>query len=152
MEARVDNLNIYNHLASTEKLLSSFGPFHATSSRLLRLDPANGASRGHLLEIPYSQLVSIKLMRNANHPMLLTGTLIIILGFLLIPFLVFSSAFIILLGGVFLFLGMKGKAGYFQIYARDMPRQAERYWQVQYERSGSFIATIRSVIGEMPDF
>jgi hypothetical protein len=33
-----------------------------------------------------------------------------------------------------------------------MPKHAERYWQVEYNRSGNFIATVRSAIGQMPDF
>ena len=144
--------NIYDHLEPTEKLICSFGPFHATSYRVLRLDPENGPSRGHLLEIPYPQLASVKLMQQPNHPILIMGTVVIILGLLLTPILVFSSVFALLVGGLFIFVGARGKPGYFQIYAHDMPQQAERYWQVQYERSGSFIATVRNVIGDMPDF
>jgi hypothetical protein len=67
-------------------------------------------------------------------------------------FIPISSIFAIVVGAGFLFVGFKGKPGYFQINARDMPQEAERYWQVDYERSGSFIATLRSVMGDMPDF
>ena len=150
--ASANTANIYDHLGPSEKVICSFGPFHATSYRVLRLDPAHGPSRGHLLEIPYPQLASVKLMQRPNHPLLIMGTIVIILGLLLTPLLAFSSVFALLVGGLFIFIGARGKPGYFQLYAHNMPRHAEKYWQVQYERSGSFIATVRSVIGEMPDF
>jgi hypothetical protein len=150
--ASANTANIYDHLEPSEKLISSFGPFHATSYRVLRLDPVNGPSRGHLLEIPYSQLASVKLVQRPNHPLLIMGTVVIILGLFMTQALVFSSVLSLIVGGLFIFVGARGKPAYFQIYAHNMPQQAERYWQVRYERSGSFIATVRSVIGEMPDF
>ncbi|MDA0735210.1 MAG: hypothetical protein O2909_07250 [Chloroflexi bacterium] len=144
--------NIYSHLASTEKVLSVFGPFYATSHRVLRLDPPNGLSRGHLLEIPYSQLVSVEMVRRANHPVLALGTAMIILGLFIMPVLPISAVLTLPIGGGILYLGAKGKPGYFQLMAHNMPKEAEKYWQVAYSRSGNFIATVRSVIGQMPEF
>ena len=152
METKTDITSIYDTLAPREKVISTFGPFFATSFRLLRLDPADGPSRGHVLEIPYPELTAVKMMHKPNHPMLIMGTVVVVLGFLMMVLVPFSAVFAIIFGGLFLFLGAKGKAGYFQIYARNMPKHAEQYWQVAYNRSGSFIATVRSVIGEMPDF
>jgi hypothetical protein len=149
---RVNHVDIQPHLSPSEKVLSAFGPFYATSHRVVRLDPKNGPSRGHLLEIPYHQLTSVELMRRPNHPLMVLGAFIILLGFFLTGILYFSSIFAILVGGAILFAGARGRPGYYQIYAREMPRHAERYWQVEYNRSGSFIATVRSVIGQMPDF
>lgn len=146
------NPGIYSYLNPSEQLLSVFGPFYATSHRVLRLDPPNGPSRGHLLEIPYHELTSIELVHRANHPVLALGTVMIILGLLLSMVLFFSTILVILLGAAFLYLGARGKPGYFQLHARDMPQHAQRYWQVQYDRSGNFIATVRSAIGQMPDF
>jgi hypothetical protein len=147
-----NNVDIQPHLAPSEKVLSVFGPFYATSHRVVRLDAKNGPSRGYLLEIPYHELTSVELMRQPNHPLMVLGAFIILLGFFLTGILYFSSIFAILVGGAILFGGARGKPGYYQIYAREMPRHAERYWQVEYNRSGSFIATVRSVIGQMPDF
>ncbi len=143
---------IQSHLSSSEKVLSVFGPFYATSYRVLRLDPPKGPSRGNLLEIPYHQLTSIEMVRQANHSLLALGTVLIILGLLLSLILFFSTILVLAIGGAFLYLGARGKPGYFQLYARDMPKQAERYWQVEYDRPGNFIATVRSAIGQMPDF
>jgi hypothetical protein len=148
----VNNVDIQPHLAQSEKVLSVFGPFYATSHRVIRLDSEKGPSRGHLLEIPYHQVTSVELMRRANHPVMALGAFIILMGFFLTGILFFSSIFAILVGGAILFAGARGRPGYYQIYARKMPRHAERYWQVEYNRSGSFIATVRSVIGQMPDF
>jgi hypothetical protein len=144
--------DIYSRLAASEKVLSVFGPFYATNHRVLRLDPPNGLSQGHLLEIPYSQLVSVEMVRRANHTVLALGTAMIILGLFIMPVLPISAVLTLPIGGGVLYLGAKGKPGYFQLMTRDMPKPAEKYWQVEYNRSGSFIATVRSVIGQMPDF
>ena len=69
--------DIQSHLAASEHIISVFGPFYATSHRVLRLDPPNGLSQGHLLEIPYSQLASVEMVRRANHPVLALGTALI---------------------------------------------------------------------------
>ena len=144
--------DIQSHLSSAEKVLSAFGPFFATNYRVLRLDAPNGPSRGHLLEIPYHQLDSIDMVRRSNHPMMALGTVMVVLGLLMSGFLPISALLMLPLGGVFIYLGAKGKPGYFQLLARDMPKQAEKFWQVEYNRSGNFIATLRSAIGQMPDF
>jgi hypothetical protein len=144
--------NIYTLLAPSERIISTFGPFYATNHRVLRLDPVQGPSRGHLLEIPYSQLDSVEIVRRANHPVLALGTAMIILGLFIMPVLPVSALLTLPLGGGVLYLGAQGKPSYYQLTARDMPRQAEKYWQVAYHRSGDFIATVRSIIGQMPEF
>ena len=145
-------VDIYSRLAASEKVLSVFGPFYATNHRVLRLDPPNCLSQGHLLEIPYSQLVSVEMVRRANHAVLALGTAMIILGLFIMPVLPISAVLTLPIGGGVLYLGAKGKTGYFQLMAHDMPKPAEKYWQVEYNRSGNFIATVRSIIGQMPDF
>jgi hypothetical protein len=92
------------------------------------------------------------MVRRPNHGVLALGTVLIILGLLLSMVLFFSTILVIIMGAVFLYIGARGKPGYYQLYARDMPKHAERYWQVEYNRSGNFIATVRSAIGQMPDF
>jgi hypothetical protein len=144
--------NIYTRLESSEKVLSVFGPFYATNHRVLRLDPLHGPSRGHLLEIRYHQLDSVEVVRRANHPVLALGTAMIILGLFIMPILPVSAILTLPIGGGLLYLGAQGKPGYYQLTARDMPREAEKYWRVEYHRSGNFIATVRSIIGQMPDF
>ena len=144
--------DIQSHLSSSERVLSVFGPFYATSNRVLRLDPPNGPSRGHLLEIPYSQLTAVEMVRRPNHPVLILGTVMVVLGLMLSLVLFFSTILVVLLGGAFLYVGARGKPGYFQLYAHDMPKRAEKFWQVEYDRSGNFVATVRSAIGQMPDF
>ena len=85
MDARVGQINIQEYLAPAEKVLSVFGPFYATSHRVLRLDPEGGPSRGYLLEIHYNQVTSVELMRRANHPMMVMGAIMVLLGLFLIP-------------------------------------------------------------------
>jgi len=144
--------DIYSLLAASEKVLSVFGPFYATNRRVLRLDPPNCLSKGHLLEIPYSALVSIEMVRRANHAVLALGTAIIILGFLIIPVFPISAMLTLPIGGGVIYLGAKGKPGYFQLMTQDMPKPVEKYWQVEYNRSGNFIATVRIIIGQMSNF
>jgi len=143
---------IYSVLAASEKVLSVFGPFYATNHRVLRLDPPDCLGQRHSLEIPYSQLVSVEMVHRANHAALALGTAMIILGFFIMPFLPISAMLTLPIGSGFLYLGAKGKPGYFQLMTHDMPKPAEKYWQVEYNRSGSFIATVRIIIGQMPDF
>ena len=152
MNHQPDRPNIHRYLAASERLLSSFAPFYATNYRVVRLDPANGPSQGNLLEISYRDLASVDMVRRANHPALALGAVLVILGLLMTPVLPISAILSLPLGGVFLYIGARGKPGYFQLQARNMPKQAEKYWQVSYERSGSFIATLRSAIGQMPEF
>lgn len=144
--------DIQSHLSRSEKVLSVFGPFFATNYRVLRLDSPTGPSRGHLLEIPYDQLASIDMVRRSNHPMMALGTIMVILGLLMGAILPISALLMIPMGGGFIYLGARGKPGYFQLLARDMPKKAEKFWQVEYNRSGIFIATLRSAIGQMPEF
>ena len=144
--------NIYEHLAPSERLLSTFGSFYATNYRVLRMDRPQGPSRGYLLEIPYNRLLSVDLVRQANHPMLALGTVMALLGLFIMPVLPVSALLTLPIAGAILFVGARGKPGYFQIAAQDMPKQAEKLWRVEYERSGSFVATLRSAIGQMPDY
>ena len=152
MDTDIGGVEIQRHLAASERLLSVFRPFYATSFRVLRLDPVDGPSQGNLLAIPYSEITSVNLVRRSNHVVMGLGTALVILGLILTTLLFFSSLLAILVGAGFLLVGFNGKPGYYQISARGLPRKAERYWQVNYNRSGTFIATLRSAIGQMPDF
>ena len=144
--------NIHSHLASSERLLSSFGSFHATNYRVLRLDPPEGPTKGRLLEIPYHRLISVDLVRRANHPLLVLGTVMVLLGLFIMPVLPVSALLTLPIAGGVLFMGARGKPGYFQLYTHDMPKREEGLWRVEYERSGNFVATLRSAIGQMPEF
>ena len=144
--------NIHSYLAPSERMLSSFGSFHATNYRVLRLDPPDGTTQGRLLEIPYHRLISVDLVRRANHPLLILGTLMVLLGLFILPVLPVSALLTLPIAGGVLFMGARGKPGYFQLSARDMPKREERLWRVEYERSGTFVATLRSSIGQMPEF
>jgi hypothetical protein len=145
-------VDIQAHLSPSEKILSEFKPFYATSHRIIRVAPGDAGSRTRLLEIPYHQLTAVELMRRPNHPMMIIGTIMTAIGLYLatVPFI--TSIFAILAGAAVLAIGARGKLGYYQLHASGMPPEAERFWQVDYQRSGSFIATVRSAIGQLPDF
>ena len=75
-----EELSIQDYLDPTEKLLGVFQPFYATSHRVIRLEPQAGRVGARLLEIPYNQLRAVRLVHQAYHPMLMVGTVLVVLG------------------------------------------------------------------------
>jgi hypothetical protein len=144
-------LSIQDYLSPSETLLGVFQPFYATSHRVIRLEPRRGQEGTRLLEITYQQLSSVRLVHQAYHPMLMVGTILVALGLYLATLPLITSVFPILFGAVFLFLGARGRPRYYQLHARDLPPETERWWRVEYAKSASFIATLRHAIGQGAD-
>ncbi len=145
-------MNIYKQLTAGEQLLSEFKPFYATSRRILRYEEKAGAPA--IKELPYYRLDSIEMVRTPRHNLMMTGTAVVI-GALLATFMgliAFTTIPAIVIGLAVLFYGGAGKEGYYQLHIRNADRNEERLWRVKYEGSGTFIATLRSIIGDMPDF
>jgi hypothetical protein len=92
------------------------------------------------MDIPYHQLTSVELVRRTNHPVMILATLLLI-----------SSILAILAGAVVLAIGARGKLGYYQLHSKSMAPEVKRLWQVEYQHSGSFIATLRSAAGQLSD-
>ena len=156
-----------------EKILSECKPFYATSRRIIRYDER---AQGHrIAEIAYDQLTAMELMRKPNHTMMILGTLgILATLFLTATGFIFVATLPALVGGaVLLFVGARGKLGYYQLYIRKTTtgpeanwaigtsafldflglktRTEEALWRLDYLKARSFIATIRNVIGELPE-
>ncbi|HLF05414.1 MAG TPA: hypothetical protein VI855_09395 [Dehalococcoidia bacterium] len=141
-------MSIQDYLSPTETLLGVCPPFYATSRRVIRLEPRRGPEGAWLLEIPYQQLRSVRLVHQSHHPMLAVGTLMVLLGLYLTTLSLLTSVFPILAGAAFLVFGARGRPRYYQLHAPDLPPEAERWWRVEYAKSASFIATLRHAIGQ----
>ena len=141
-------LSIQDYLSPTEKLLGVYQPFYATSHRVIRLEPRPGPEGKRLLEISYHQLNAVRLVHQVSHPMLAAGTVLVVLGLYLATLPLLTSVFPILAGAAFLFFGARGRPCYYQLHAVDLTSEAERWWRLEYPKSGSFIATLRHAIGQ----
>ena len=167
---REPRLPIQSLLQPTEKLLSEFPPFYATSYRVIRLSEAAAPTPRRdwwtllswgkpppappplLLELPYSQITGVERVDEARHPMMAAGTGMIILGLLLLVIPFVTGVLAIAVGVGLLAAGAKGQLAYYQIQARNLPPEQAQFWRIPYAGSGSFVATVRQVIGQFPEF
>jgi hypothetical protein len=141
---------VHSQLDAGERIVSDFGPYYATSKRvLLYADTRRGAL---LRELPYSRIASIDLVNGRDHRMMVLGVFLAILGLMLtfvwgliLPLLIFPFSFFAL--GV----GLMGKPAFYQLRGTVMSPQELQEWQVSYRGAGSFIASIRTIMGEVPD-
>ncbi|MSQ07631.1 MAG: hypothetical protein EXR54_10260 [Dehalococcoidia bacterium] len=101
-----------------------------------------------LLEIPYHKLNEVRLVRQAYYPMMAVGGLLVVLGLYLATLPLLTAIFPILAGGAFIFFRARGRPRYYQLFAQDLPPEVERWWRMDYAKSGSFIATLRHAIGQ----
>ncbi len=135
-----------------EEILSQFESFYATSRRVIHY---RQKSRGEeFRELSYHRLASIETIKTPRHNLMMSGTVIIISAILLTYVgLIFVTSIPVFLIGLFLIIyGGFGKEGYYQLHIYDAARGEERPWRVQYWGSSHFIATLRGIIGELPDF
>ncbi|MCH8311010.1 MAG: hypothetical protein IIB17_11035 [Chloroflexi bacterium] len=138
------------HLKDGERIVSQFGPYFATSQRILVV--MKKAAGTVVDELPYTQLETIDEVSVPNHRKMIIGTIMAITGFvltfgwyLILPLI---AAFL----GVFMvFQGAVGHPAYYQLRGRDMARHQLQRWQIRRYGAGSFIATIRTITGLNPD-
>ena len=135
-------------LSGGERVVSSFGPYHATSRRVILLNERRDGSPVHH-ELPYAELESIAEVRTWNRRRVALGAALASAGlatmfawFLIIPIVaVAMGAMIILQGSI-------GRPAYYQLKARGMEGDALRKWQVKHYGAGSFIASISEMTGK----
>ena len=136
------------HLRPGERIISSFGPYHATSSRvILFLEKDTGDA---LYELPYSRLEKIEEIRVANHRRMMLGTLITISSFIAAYGLGLITPMIGVVIGIFLVLhGGLGHMLFYQLYGKGMTKEELYRWQIQHRGAGSLIASIRTITGDV---
>ena len=135
------------YLRQDERIVSSFGPYHATSSRILLC--LDGDSGPVLHEIPYSRLERIEEVRLASHRLMILGATAAIGGFVSSFSLgLFSPIMAGIAGVAMIIYGGIGKPGYYQIRARGMADAELPLWQLRHRGAGSFIASVRVIVGD----
>ncbi len=142
-------LKVAESLYDGERIVSSFGPYFATSRRiLLYLERARGLM---VRELAYESLSDIRSVNKSNHLLVMTGAALVIVSFLSMPILgVFLPLAGAAAGVYFLILGSVGRPAYYQIEAEGVLPQEQWLWRIKHRGSGSFIATIRIILGKDP--
>ena len=136
-------------LASGERLVSSFGPYHATSRRVILVNERRDGAQTH--ELPYTDLESITEVRASDHKRLMVGGALVIAGVLtLFAWFLIVPIVAIVMGIVVLLQGSIGRPAYFQLKGRGMEGRDLYRWQVRYYAAGSFIASISAITGVEP--
>lgn len=137
-------------LREGERIVSQFGPYFATSQRvLLVLKKATGTV---VEELSYDLLTGIHEVNVPNHRKMLAGSILVVVGLVL----TFGWYMILPLVAVFvgiglIFHGARGEPRYYQLEGRDMDRRQLLRWQVQHYGAGSFVASISTMTGLGPD-
>lgn len=141
-------MGVEPHLRPGERIISSFGPYHATSSRvILLLEKDTG---DEVYELPYSRLEKIEEVRIANHRRMMLGTVITISSFIAAYGLGLITPMIGVVIGIFLVIhGGVGHMLFYQLYGKGMSADELYRWQIRHRGAGSLIASIRTIIGDV---
>ena len=142
-----EQFDIRSHLRPGETIISDHRPFFATSQRVILVQ--NNHPR--LLEIPYQRLSSVELVKEPFHKLMIAGTLMIIGGAILTTVIYITSWFAIIIGAGSLVYGAIGRKSYYQLHSDRMTDKDEVLWRLPYWGSGSFIRTIRRIVGDLSD-
>lgn len=134
------------HLKDGERIVSQFGPYFATSRRILVV--MKKAAETVVDELPYTQLETIYEVSVPNHRKMMIGAILAIAGFVLTFVWYLILPLIAAFLGIFLvFQGSVGQPAYYQLHAHGMEKHQLQRWQIRHYGAGSFIATIRTITG-----
>ena len=133
-------------LASNERVVSSFGPYHATSRRVILVSERRGSAR--VYELPYTDLESITEVRKSNQRQMVLGGALAFAGVLtLFAWYLIVPIAALILGLVIVFQGSVGRPAYYQLLGRGMEGRDLYRWQIKHYGAGSFIASITAMTG-----
>ena len=134
------------HLRDDERVVSQFGPYFATSHRVLLVVEQQAESEIH--EIPYSQLERIEDISVFNHQRISRGAVLMSAGILIsLIWLSIVSIALVIVGIVLLLRGVIWKVGYYQLRGHGMEGRELHKWQLKHDGAGSFIASIHTITG-----
>ena len=140
-------MGVETHLRQKERIVSRFGPYYATSTRLILHLERNGVEELH--ELPYSQIDKIDEVRKSNHPRMMVGAIVTIVSIVASFSLNMITPLLGVVAGACLVLhGSIGGPAYYQVHGRGVPRAQMHLWQIRYRGAGSLIASIRTIKGE----
>ena len=134
------------YLRDSERIVSQFGPYFATSQRVLLVIVRQGETEFH--EIPYSQLESVEDISVFNYEKIGRGAFLVLAGLLVsLIWLSIVSIALVIIGIVLLLRGAIWKVAYYQLRGRGMEGQELTRWQIKHFGAGSFIASIHTITG-----
>ena len=137
---------VQGYLAEGERVVSSFGPYHATSRRVILVIGRREQTRVH--ELPYTILESINEVRTTDRKKMMLGAAIAGLGLATLFAWYLIVPIIALVAGVFMILqGATQRPAYYQLKGRGMEGEDLHKWQVIHYGAGSFIASITAMTG-----
>ena len=143
-------MGIGEQLRHGETIISDHQPFYATSQRVIHYEEKYG--REELWEISYARLTSVEVIKMPRHKMMIAGTMLVVGGAIMAATLAFITSWFAILAGVgALIYGGIGREAYYQLHASGMTKEEAARWRLVYWGNGSFIRTIRTVIGERLD-
>ena len=146
---------VQRYLAENERVVSSFGPYHATSRRVILIIPERSGIRigrtpeeTRVHELPYTILESITEVRTTDRRKIMLGACLVALGLVTIFAWFLIAPIISVVAGVFMMLqGATSRSAYYQLKGRDIEGEDLYRWQVIHYGAGSFIASISTMTG-----
>ena len=134
-------MSLLSHLTPGEEVLSRLEHYYATSHRVLWY--AETPKGEELAELPYYRLRSVELVREPSHGLMVGGTVMALLGFLLSLYLGFITGPLAIAFGLgMLFLGAYGKEGYYQLNGDNLSQEEQARWRIPYRGSMDFIVVV----------
>ena len=143
-------MGIRDHLRQGETIISDHQPFYATSQRIVLCHEDGG--REEVWDIPYARLISIDEVKLPHYKVLIAATMAIVGGAMMSQIGLITAWLAILLGVVVFVYGLTGRKAFYQFNIHDMTTEEETRWRLPHWGSGSFVSTIRVIIGERPQF
>ena len=138
--------SVQGQLRQGERVVSNFGPYYATSDRiLLYLEISTGTVQR---ELPYSELERIEEVKVANRRLMILGTVVALGGFFAAVGLGMVIPLIGLIIGIpaVIYGGIRRPA-YYQLHSRGVSPEDMSYWQIRHHGAGSFLSSIRTITG-----
>ena len=137
---------VERYLTQDERLVSSFGPYHATSRRVILVNRRREETRVH--ELPYTTLESITEVKKTDHKKMMLGAGLTIVGLATVFAWYLIAPIISVVAGIFIMLhGATERPAYYQLKGRGMEGVELHRWQVIHYGAGRFIASISTMTG-----
>ncbi len=138
---------VQSYLVEGERVVSRFGPYHATSRRvILLLHSRLGDTVVH--ELPYTDLESVTEVKATDRKKMMLGAGLAGAGLATLFAWYLIAPIVAIVAGLFIMLhGATEKPAYYQLKGRGMEGDELHKWQVIHYGAGSFIASISTMTG-----
>lgn len=144
-------MGIRDKLNPEESIISDNNPYYVTSQRLIYYQ--ENESGEQFSEIPYSRIESVEIVRSPRHKLMIAGTMLILGGAIMAASMQFITSWPAIFAGIVaLIFGGIGRESHYQIHAREMTKLETNIWRLAYWGNGSFVKTVRTIIGEEREY